>query len=111
MRRSASKRIRFSKVRALAPTSTVSALAYTATTIAVLYTILIVITVYFASLQTSLVTSIREHEGAITMLESTYYDGVARISSANPYGEGYVAPSEVRYVSERTSEGLTFAGR
>ncbi len=73
--------------------------------------VVVVLTVYYASLQTSLVANIHEHEGSITNLESTYYEGVAKISSSNPHEEGYVTPTEVRYVSERTSQGLSFAGR
>ena len=84
---------------------------YLATALFATYIGAIVLTVYFASLQTTMVASIREHQSDITALESTYYDGVARISSANPYGEGYVTPTEVHYVSERASSGLSLAGR
>lgn len=111
MRKVRTKRILVSRVRALAPSSTTSALIYIAVALFAAYVACVILTVYYASLETTLTASIRENENAIVLLEDRYYDGVAKISEANPYGEGYVTPSEVRYVALRTSDGLSLAGR
>jgi len=97
--------------RTLTPTSTVSLLTYVTVVLFIAYIVAVIMTVYFATLQTTLVATIHEHEGAIIELESTYYEGIAHISSANPQTEGYVTPTDVTYITERTSHGLSFAGR
>lgn len=96
---------------ALAPESTVSMLSYLAVSLFIAYVCAVVLTVYYATLQTGMVADIRDHEASLTALEHTYYDGVARVSSTDPHGQGFVTPQDVRYISARTSEGLSFAGR
>lgn len=97
--------------KACAPNSTASLLTYIATILAVAYVCCVVVTIYYAAVQTELVATIQETESGITKLERTYYDGVSVLSSTNPFGQGYVRPTEVRYEQAKTSSGLTFAGR
>ena len=100
-----------SRAKGLAPESTVSLLFYVASALFAGYVCCVILTVYYATLQTSLVATVRDTEGSITILERTYYDGVQAVSSTNPLGQGYVRPSDVHYAQEKKTSGLTFAGR
>ena len=99
------------QTKACAPDSTVSLLSYIAMVLFGVYVCCVVLTVYYATLQTELVATIRDTEGGITQLERTYYDGVQLVSSTNPLQEGYVRPTEVQYAQAKPPAGLTFAGR
>ena len=99
------------QTKAYAPDSTASLLSYVAMALFSIYVCCVVLTVYYATLQTELVATIRDTEGGITELERTYYDGVQLLSSTNPLQQGYVRPTEVTYAQAKPSVGLSFAGR
>lgn len=107
--RTLKKRIQVT-AKALAPANTISLLSYVAITLFIAYVLCVVLTVYYATLQTELVATIRENESGITDLERTYYDGVSVVSSTNPLGQGYVRPTDVHYAEQKSASGLTFAG-
>ena len=100
------------QVRALArggmPDKTVQLLFWAAGSIGFVYVTLVIVTVYFATWQTALAASVRETEGTITLLETTYYSSVAQLSSTNPMTLGYVIPTEVQYAEARAN-GLSYA--
>lgn len=111
MRKKSRTTIIVKNVKALAPANTISLLSYVAGALFVAYVCCVLLTVYFATLQTDLVASVRDTEGGITMLERTYYDGVEAVSSTNPLVQGYVRPTDVHYATEQKASVLTFAGR
>lgn len=93
------------------PDKTILFLSYSAGALFVIYIACVLVTVYYATLQTTLGATMRDTEGSITSLEQKYYQGVASISGSDPKGAGYVTPTDVVYSEVRTSSGLTFAGK
>jgi hypothetical protein len=75
-----------------------------------LYIALVIITITLATWQTSLAAEVRETEGSITTLETTYYEALARQNAESPAAVGLVHPTVVEYAVARESAGISFAG-
>ncbi len=77
-----------------------------------LYVGLMISTIFFATWQTQAMSSITDAQSQLATLESNYYAITNRISQINPTQEGFVEPSDVKYVAEAndSSAGLSFAG-
>ena len=84
-------------------------LALSCAVVFVVYLALVAATVYFASAQTNLALSIRDSESRIGNLETTYYEAIGKISSADVSALGYEAPSKAQYVSAVGQPTVTFA--
>ena len=91
------------------PDRTVHFLILTAGAIFTLYVGLVIFTITLATMQTSLAAQVRETEGTIATLETTYYAAVARENQASPASVGLVAPTSVAYATEKPGEGISFA--
>lgn len=102
-----------SQIRALAhagmPDKTITMLASLAGVIAFVYVVLVIVTVYFATWQTSLAATVRSTEGNLSQMESTYYSSIASLNATNPIAAGYVQPSEVKYAEAKAASGLSYA--
>jgi hypothetical protein len=90
----------------------IPALSISCGALTLMYMVLMVMTISFATWQTESVNSVRSAESAIGTLEANYYTAMNHASSLNPATLGYVAPTQVEYVAEATSNSsnLTFAG-
>jgi hypothetical protein len=77
------------------------------------YIVLVVTTVFFASWQTTAVSSVRDNESKIATLEAQYYSTMNHINSLSPSSMGFVMPKDVQYVAETqsTAANLSFAGK
>jgi hypothetical protein len=75
------------------------------------YVSLVVVTIFYATWQTQLVSSTRQSQAAIADQETQYYDSIARIDQTDPLAAGYVKPKQISYVTAAAVPGLTFAGR
>lgn len=71
------------------------------------YLALVIVTVSLAAWQTDLAVAVHETEGEIAMLETTYYEMVAKIDGANPSALGLVAPVAVTYAVKAPAPALT----
>lgn len=91
------------------PDRTVHFLLLTAGALFTLYVGVVIFTITLATMQTSLAAQVRETEGSIALLETTYYAAVARESLSSPVSAGLVAPTSVVYAAEKTGEGISFA--
>ena len=91
------------------PDRTVHFLLLSAGAIFTLYVGIVIFTITLATMQTSLAAQVRETEGTIASLETTYYAAVARDSQSSPEHAGLVAPTSVAYATEKTGEGISFA--
>jgi len=74
-----------------------------------IYVVLMVTTIFFATLQTKLASSIGDTRASIERLESQYYATIARIDATDPASIGLVAPRQITYVTEARDTNLTFA--
>ncbi len=92
-----------------APRKMIPLLALSCAVVFVVYLALVAATVYFASAQTNLALSIRDSESRIGNLETTYYEAIGKISSADVSALGYEAPSKAQYVSAAGQPTVTFA--
>ena len=93
------------------PDKSVTFLSFVAGAMFVAYVVLMIVTVMFATVQTSLALSMRETEGSITELETTYYASIAKVNATSPTAEGYVAPTDVKYAQKSVAPDLSFAGK
>lgn len=91
------------------PDRTILVLTWTASTLFALYLMFVIITVVFATMQTTLAVKVQETQSSISSLESTYYADLARENSMTPAQIGLVQPSEVKYATERPT-AVSFAG-
>lgn len=91
------------------PDRTVQFLMVASGAIFTLYIGLVIFTITLATMQTSLAAQVRETEGSIAALESTYYEAVARENQASPASAGLVAPTSVVYATAQKGEGISFA--
>lgn len=109
-----SNRRSYSRARALAlpdmPDRTVAFLSFSAAAIFALYLVLVIATIALATVQTSLAQQVRETEGRIAQLETTYYADIARQNASSPASVGLVAPADVEYATQKPARGLSFAG-
>lgn len=74
------------------------------------YLALIVSTMYLASTQVALGSSIGETEAAIGRLEASYYTTVTKIDATDPSALGYVQPAHKVYARAESGPVLTRAG-
>ena len=90
----------------LIPTLSISCGALTT-----MYVVLVVTTIFFASWQTEAMSSVRNAESHIGMLEANYYTAISQASSLSPTSLGFVTPVQITYVASahRASPTLTFA--
>jgi hypothetical protein len=93
------------------PDRTITFLSLSAGLIFVTYIVLVIVTITFATVQTSLALSVRETEGSISKLESTYYSEVAKESATSPAAAGLTVPVVVEYAIAKKPQGLSFAGK
>jgi len=93
------------------PDKTVTFLAFVAGAMLFVYVALMILTVTLATVQTSLASNMRETEGSITELETTYYASIAKVNATSPTAAGYVAPTDVKYAQQNTAPDLSFAGK
>lgn len=93
------------------PDRTITFLSFAAGTIFVTYIVLVIVTITFATVQTALALSVRETEGSISKLESTYYAEVARGNATSPAASGLTAPVVVEYAVAKKAQGLSFVGK
>ncbi|MDB5189597.1 MAG: hypothetical protein JWL82_554 [Parcubacteria group bacterium] len=92
------------------PDRTITMLSFLAAGIFFVYLVLVIITVSYATMQTSLAAEARTTEGAIAQLETTYYSAISKGSASTPSSAGLVAPVVVEYAVAK-APGLSFAGR
>lgn len=92
------------------PDRTVAFLSLSAALIFALYLVLVIVTVTFAAMQTTLAVQVRDTEGNISDLETTYYADIAKQNEMTPSSIGLVAPADVEYAVEKPARGLSFAG-
>lgn len=93
------------------PDYTVTALSIAAAALAAVYVLFIILTVVFATWQTDLAARVRDAEGNVTELESSYYAMLAKENATSPASLGLVAPSEVHYATDEGASGLSYVGR
>lgn len=93
------------------PDRTVAFLTYTAGALFTVYIAFVVVTISLATMQTGLAAEVRETEGTIAQLETSYYTSISRENAATPASAGLVAPAAVLYATARTNDGLSLAGR
>lgn len=75
------------------------------------YIALIVTTIFFASVQSQSVDALRNTEGMIGNLESSYYSTINKDTSIDPSSLGFVSPTDVQYVAAvSNASNLTYAG-
>jgi len=92
------------------PTRIIPVLSVSVGALFVVYLGLVVTTVLFATWQTQALSSIRDGQAAIGMLETQYYASIGTLDSTNPYSLGFVRPAHVEYVAASDlPDGLTFA--
>jgi hypothetical protein len=92
------------------PTRIIPVLSISAGAHVMLYLGLVVTTILFATWQTQALSSIRDSQAAIGLLEAKYYASIGTLDSTNPYSLGFVHPAHVQYVAAANlPEGLTFA--
>ena len=91
------------------PDQTVLLLTWTAGALFALYLVFVIITVVFATMQTSLAVRVQEAQSQISGLESTYYADLARENATTPASIGLVQPEEVKYAVARPTR-VSFAG-
>jgi hypothetical protein len=106
------KRTRLSRALAIPamPDQTVRFLTLSAGLIFAFYIMLVITTVAFATMQTSLAVQVRETEGHIAALESTYYAAIAVQNATTPGSAGMVAPAAVTYAVEKPANSISLAG-
>jgi Tfp pilus assembly protein PilN len=93
------------------PDRLIPVLRLSAIALLVVYVGLVVTTIFFATWQTQLTSSVRDTEDQIGLLETQYYSTIARITTVNPTSAGFVTPHQVQYVAvEATRPGLSKAG-
>ncbi len=93
------------------PDRTITVLSFTAAAIFALYIVLVIVTITFATVQTSLASSVRSTEGSIAQLETTYYASITKDNASSPASAGLVAPVDVEYAVAKPAQGLSFVGR
>jgi len=93
------------------PDRTITFLTIAAGALFALYVMLVITTIAFATTQTSLAVQVRETEGKISALETTYYASVARDNASTPASLGLVHPTEVEYAVAKPASGLSFVGK
>jgi hypothetical protein len=93
------------------PDRTSTFLTYAAGIIFITYLVLVIVTVTYATMQTSLALQVRDTEGSISKLETAYYSEVARESATSPASVGLAAPVEVQYATAQKAQGISFAGK
>ena len=93
------------------PDRTISVLSLAAGVIFSLYIVLVIVTVMFATMQTSLAASFRATQGAISELESSYYASLAKETANTPASIGLVTPAVVQYAISKPAQGISFAGK
>jgi hypothetical protein len=104
-------RSRNRRAQALAlPDQTVTLLSFGAAIIFVVYIALVIFTITLATMQTSLAAQVRQTEGAISQLETTYYAAIAKQNENSPASIGLVRPSVVQYAVAKPAAGISFAG-
>ncbi|MDB5195361.1 MAG: hypothetical protein JWO84_545 [Parcubacteria group bacterium] len=93
------------------PDRTIGFLSIAAGLIFSTYIVLVIVTIFFATVQTSLAAEVRTTEGSIATLETTYYASLARENASTPASAGLVAPSVVEYAIAKPAQGISFAGK
>lgn len=93
------------------PDRTITFLTLAAGMIFALYIVLVITTIVFATAQTSLAVEVRDTEGTISSLETTYYAQVAKDDASSPASVGLVKPADVQYAIAKPASGLSFAGK
>ncbi len=93
------------------PDRTVTFLSIAAGIIFATYIVLVVVTVVFATMQTSLASSVRSTQGSISELETTYYASIAKENTNTPASAGLVAPAVVEYALSKPAQGISFVGK
>jgi hypothetical protein len=93
------------------PDRTIAFLSIAAAAIFTLYIVLVIVTITFATVQTSLASRVRDTEGAIAQLETTYYASISKQNASSPASVGLVAPAVVQYAVAKPAQGISFAGK
>jgi len=103
-----------SRARTLAlpvmPDRTITFLTLGAGLLFAVYLAFVIMTVVFATMQTSLAVDVRDAEGSISTLETTYYAAIAKQNASSPSSIGLVQPQDVKYAVAKPASGLSFAG-
>ena len=92
------------------PDRSITMLLYLFGFLTVTYVTLVIVTVCYATWQTSLAAMVRDTEGSITAIETTYYATIARQHAASPESIGLVAPAHVEYATAPVA-GLSLQSR
>jgi hypothetical protein len=74
------------------------------------YLALVIFTMYLASTQMALASSIGDTEAAIGRLEASYYTKVSAIDATDPSTLGFVMPAQKLYARAESGPVLTKAG-
>ncbi len=93
------------------PDQTISLLTLAAGLIFSAYIVLVIVTVTFATMQTSLASSVRSMQGSISELELTYYSSLSKETTNTPASVGLVPPVVVEYALSKPAQGISFAGK
>ncbi len=105
-----SRKISRTLVLPVMPDRTITFLTLAAGIMFALYIMLVIATVVFATDQTSLAVDVRDAEGRISTLETTYYAAIAKENASSPASVGLVAPTDVEYAVAKPTRDLSFAG-
>ncbi len=93
------------------PSKTITLLSYGCAVLAVAYVALVATTIFFATIRTDLMVSIRSMESTVASLETEYYDAIARLSATDVGAAGFVSPTAVEYVAAAGAPAVTRADR
>ncbi|HYD93606.1 MAG TPA: hypothetical protein VEB18_04120 [Candidatus Paceibacterota bacterium] len=93
------------------PSRAITYLSFSCAALVVAYLALVATTIFFATLRTDRMVSLRELESKVSALETEYYDAIAHLSATDVIAQGYVTPTSVEYVMSSGAPAVTRAGR
>lgn len=91
------------------PSKTITVLSIGCGALAVAYVALVAATIFFATIRTDLMLSMRTMESSVAALETEYYDAIARLSATDVAAAGFVDPVAVEYVAAAGAPAVTRA--
>lgn len=93
------------------PSRTITVLSIGCAVLAAAYVALVAATIFFATIRTDLMVSIRSMESTVASLETEYYDAIARLSATDVAAAGFVNPVTVDYIAAAGAPAVTRADR
>ena len=93
------------------PKSLIRPLGYICAAVFVAYLAFLVVTIFFASAQTTYSKKIESMETRVRALETKYYKALSELSTEDVVSVGLVTPSDVRYVAKDGAPTVSRAGQ